>query len=338
MATVNSSAIFPSVKFISTDGSGDLDEVVAEPAVQASLTHDGLTFTAVPVGVEGNSLAVIVEEDQNASGLSFSAQGNHVTLTAESADAVSATHTYQGLTFSAVTGGTSGNSLTLEVRQGQAGVGVVGVEFSVSGSDIVMSAELALENYTQGDIEGYFASAPTLVTDLVDLSVADSGASLVNGTQVATNFTGGVNAVTIASYTQGQVETAFAGADSSVTDLMTLSIADGTANLLTTLSQTHLSGGTDAIASTLEADAKYVLIKQTDLHDLADDEVGDGRKLVWGFVHKASEVFAGLSDAPDNFSITKGTFVPIEGGTALRQNYTISAIYGINNLDLKAEA
>lgn len=339
MATVNSNAIFPSVKFISTDGSGDLQEVVAEPAVSAKKIHDGVTYTAVASGADGNDVSIEIVEDNNASGLVFSAIESAVTLTAESADAVSASLTQEGVTYSADTGGVAGNSITLEIKQGQSGAGVTGIEFSISGTDIVMSAELALENYTQGDVVTALNSAPQAVQDLINASAENSGTSLTNaGTLSATNLSGGVDAVTIASYTQGDVQTAFAGADSSVTDVISVSTENASSSLVSTLVAENLSGGTDEVASDLEADAKYVMIKQSDLHDLDDTEVGDGRKLVWGFVHKASEVFAGLSDPPENFTVTKGALQPINQNTAIRQSYTVQATYDISPLDLKAEA
>lgn len=345
MATVNSTAIFPSIRFIETDSLGDLQEVVGSHATSASKTHDGLTFTAVNSGEAGNDISIAIVEDNTATGLGFSAVGDAIVLTAESADlvpAVSASITNEGVTFTADSAGTGGNAITLEVKQGQSGAGVTGIEFSATGNAILMSAELALENYTQGDVQTYFASAPSAVTDLVDISVADSGTSLTNaGTLSATNLSGGtdeISAVTIASYTQGQVQTAFANAPTSVTDLVTLSIADGGSNLVTTLTATNLTGGAEAGSGSLDASSKYILIKQNELHDLADDETGDGRKLIWGILHQASNVFAGLSAQPTNFTIQKGSPIAIDGGSSLRQTYTVNATYALSGLDLKAES
>jgi hypothetical protein len=351
MATVNSTAIFPSIKYIATDDLGDLQEVVGSYATNASKTHDGLTFTSVESGEAGNLISIAIVEDENASGLSFDVTGEAITLIAESAPgvpevpAVAASITQEGVTYTADTAGASGNSITLEIKQGQSGAGVVGIEFSATGNAILMATELALDNYTQGDVQTAFATAPTAVTDLVDISVADSGAFLTNGgTLSPTNLSGGsdlipaVPAVTIASYTQGQVQTAFAGAGSAVTDLVTLSIADGSTNLVSTLTDTNLTGGAEAQGGSLDASSKYILIKQSELHDLADDETDDGRKLLWGIVHKASEIFAGLSDPPANFTVVKGNPVAVDNGTALRQTYTVQATYALTGLDLKGEA
>jgi len=332
MATVNSTVLFPSIKFIATDGSGDLEEVVAVPAVNASRSHDGLTFTAVTAGVVGNQLSVEIVEDATATGVEFSADGNKITLSAQTISASQDSLVHDGVTYSSVNLGDSGIVVTIRESQGADAISYddVGLELTIDLDDLVT-------NKTQGDIETLFLGAPNSVTDHVAISVADSLASLAS-TLAQEPMTGGADAVGIADYTQGQVETAFAGADSSVTDLVSLSIADGTANLVSTLSEVVLQNGADAIESTLDADAKYVMIKQSDLHDLTDSETADGRKLVWGFIHKAAEAFAGLSDAPTNLTVTKGTLAPVDGGTALRQNYTVSARYAISALDLKAEA
>lgn len=227
MATVNASTIFPSIKFISTDGLGDLQETVGTTAVAASRTIDGLSFTAVTAGADGNNI-------------------------------------------------------TIELLEGQS---VTGVVFSAVGDAITISTELGASTYTQGDVETAFASAPTEVTDLVTLSVANAGANLVG-----------------------------------------------------TFSAANLQNGADATSGELDPDSEYVMIKKSDYYDLEAGEENDGRKLIWGTVHRASEVFAGLSDPPENFTISRSNPTAIQNGTALRQTYTITAVYAVEGLDLKAEA
>lgn len=230
MATINSSAIFPSIKFISTDALGDVQEVVGSSAVSSSATIDGLTFTAVDAGVDGDNI-------------------------------------------------------TIELIEGQASNGVVGVEFSASGNAITIATENGASTYTQGDVETAFASAPAGVTDLVGLSVASSGSSLVG-----------------------------------------------------TFSATNLGGGADATEGDLEGNQEYILIKKSDLHDLTAGEEQDGRKLIWGIVNKASDVFESLTDAPENLTITRSTKSLVNNQSNLRQTYTIVATYEIGSVDLKGEA
>ena len=139
MATINSSAIFPSIKFIATNGVGDIQELVGTIAVASSFTHEGLTFSAVEAGE-------------------------------------------------------AGDLITIEIKQGQAGAGVVGVEFSVSGTDVILAKENAFGTYVQSDITTGFAGAPSAVTDLINLS-ADGVTTLTNGIPTGQqNLSGGEDA------------------------------------------------------------------------------------------------------------------------------------------------
>lgn len=230
MATINSSAIFPSIKFISTDSLGDIQEVVGTSAVASSLTIDGLTFTADVAGVDGDNI-------------------------------------------------------TIELIEGQASNGVVGVEFSASGNAITIATENGASTYTQGDVETAFGSAPASVTDLVDLSVASSGTSLTS-----------------------------------------------------TFSATNLANGADATSGDLEGNEDYILIKRTDLHDFNVGEENDGRKLLFGIVEKASDVYANLTDAPENLTLVRSAKSLINNGTLVRQTYTFTAQMVMGGLDLADEA
>ena len=229
MATINSSAIFPSIKFIETDSLGDIQEVVGTNASASSLSFQNLTFTAVDAGVDGDDI-------------------------------------------------------TIEIQQGQAGAGVVGIEVSVSESAITIRSENALGTYTEGELKTA-VDGNTDASALVSVSVTNANDLLTNGSITATN----------------------------------------------------LANGADATAGELDASAEYILIKKTDLHDLESGENDDGRKLIWGIVHQASEAFASLTDAPENFTITRGNPVSVNSGANVRQTYTIQATYSLEGLDLQAE-
>jgi len=137
MATINSSAIFPSIKFIATNGLGDIQELVGTIAVSSSFTH-------------------------------------------------------QGLTFSAVEAGEAGDLITIEIRESQSGSGVVGVEFSVTGTDVLISTENAFSTYNQTDVTTAFASAPSGVTDLISLSA--DGTTTLTSIVAQTALSGGEDA------------------------------------------------------------------------------------------------------------------------------------------------
>jgi hypothetical protein len=338
MATVNTTTIYPSAKFISTDGLGDLQETVATPATKAQLSHNGLTFKAVNAGSDGNLISLEIVGDNNATGLAFTATGNSITLTAETADAVPATEdalTHDGVTYRSAIDGDSGIQVTIRESQ---------VADAISYDDVALELTIDLDdvvtNKTQGDVETLYASAPASVTDHVVISVADALGALAT-TLTQEPLIGGtdeVPAVTIANYTQGQVSTAFGVAPAGVTTLVTLEVQDANANLSSLLGATNLSGGNELVAGSLEADADYILIKTSDIYGLSADEANDGRKVVWGLVDTATKVFEGLSDAPDNFTMSQGTLTSVANGTALRRNYSIQAFFAVENLDLKSEA
>lgn len=349
MATINTTAIFPSAKFLATDSLGDLQEVSGANATLANLTHDGLTFSAETTGVEGNLISVEIVGDNNATGLAFSLADSKITLTAETADEVPAVPevpatadslTSDGVTYTAVTAGAS-SGLDVTINESQASDAI-----SVSGSTLVIDLDDLIGNKTQGDIATLFASAPQSVTDLFNISITDS-LSALSILLTAEALTGGTDlvaevpaipAVTVANYTQGQVLTAFGGAGADITNIVDLAVANSSANLVSLLSETNLSGGSDSSSGDLEPNETYLCIKQSELHDLSADEVNDGRKLIWGIVNKASDVFASLTDAPENLTITRSNKSLVNSQSNLRQTFTIVATYQIGSVDLKGEA
>ena len=343
MATLNTTAIFPSAKFISTDSLGDLQEVLGANAVQANLTHDGLTLTAQASGEEGNLISFEIIGDNNASGLSFSLLDQKITLTAETADGVPSVPatadslTSDGVTYSAVNAGAN-SGLDVTINESQASDAI-----SVSGSTLVIDLDDVIGNKTQGDIDALFTSAPTSVTDVFNISVADSAGAL---SVVLTNeaLAGGsdevpsVPAVTIANYTQGQVNTAFQNASQEIKDLVSLAIATAGSNLVSLLAETFLASGADSSAGDLDGNETYLCIKQSDLHDLTADEINDGRKLLWGILNKASDVYDQLTDSPENLTLTRSTKSLVNSGVNMRQTFTMVATYVVGSVDLKAEA
>jgi hypothetical protein len=176
-----------------------------------------------------------------------------------------------------------------------------------------------------------------------DISVSDAlGALSILLTNEAlsggSNEVPSVPAVTIANYTQGQVLTAFGSASQDIQDLVSLSIANTNSNLVSLLAETSLANGADSSAGDLEGNETYLCIKQSDLHDLTADEINDGRKLLWGIINKASDVYDQLTDAPDNFVVSRGLKSLVQNSQDMRQTFTIQATYTIGSVDLKAEA
>lgn len=342
MADINTSTILPSVKFITTSATGELGEVNSAPATQGAITHDGLTFTLAQAGVQSPTPTLAIVEDSSATGLEFEVAGSNITLKAQtinSTPAVPATRdalTSDGITYRAENLGDTG--LTVTINESQANDAM-----TISGNAITIDLDNLVGNKSQGDIANAFALAPQNVKDAIDITITDPAGVLTSALSAEALIGGDdeipeVPATTIASYTQAQVQTAFDGfVGSDLSDLVTLSIESGSSNLASVLTQTVFNGA-DAIVADLDASSDYILFKRTDLHDLANSEQNDGRKVLWGLLHKSEAIINAQADKPTNFTIAKGNPVSVQSGTALRQTYTANATYSIDNLDLKSES
>jgi len=340
MATINTTGIFPSAKFISTNGSGDLQEVVSEVETFGSVTHDGLTFTANAGGLLSSPPSIEIVQDATATGIEFSSNGDDITMNVQTiaeVPAVPATFDevdIDGITYKAEVAGDSGISVNILESQSAD-------DMSFNLGVLTISLDTLITDKTQADIANLYALAGAGVKDNVELTFSNLTDALV--TTGSTDLVGGtdevpaVPATNIASYTQSQVQTAFNGASGHITGLISLSISDGSANLVSTLSQTDING-TNAVGGNLDIDSDYVLIKRTDLHDLEASEQNDGRKFLWGLIHKAEAQINALGEKPENFTISKGNPVSVDQGSALSQSYSVRVKYGIDALDLKAEA
>jgi hypothetical protein len=228
MATINSSAIFPSIKYLSTDADGDLDELVGDAGQASEATIDGIKYTAVTAGV-------------------------------------------------------AGDSITIELLEGQA---VTGVEVSASGNAVTIATELGASNYTLQDIADAFGLADASVTDLVGASITGVATDAISGTYTATN----------------------------------------------------LASGQEPTAPELDPNSDYIVIKRTDIKGFEQSEEQDGRKLIWGILDKASDVYESLTDSPENLTLVRSSKGVVNSGNNLRQTYTLQATYALLSVDLASEA
>ena len=332
MPAVTTSELFPSVAFIATNAKGDLQEVVGVDEQKANLVYSGLTFEAAAAGVGGNDYKVEILGDAviGAAQAAFDSALKKVTIKVPTAAAVAASVTAEGLTFTAAAAGAAGNNIRVRYRQNQSGV--TGVEVSRSGNDITIDSENAAAATTQSDIKTAFDAQS--FTDIT-IAVSNGSANMANPFTTYQSLASGADAVTIADATQGDVKTAFDAA--AITDI-TLAVADAGANLSGGLAESSLINGLDAVSSQLEGSAKYMLIKEADLYDFDEaTEATDGRKVLWGILHNASEVWAGKTAQPESLKIARSAISSTDGGTALKQTYTITTKYAIGGLDLKPE-
>lgn len=351
MATINTTGIFPNTKFISTDATGDLQEVVSSPQSTGVLSFDGLTFTAQNAGALTPAPSVELVEDVSASGVEVSVTGSAISIKVQSIASTPDTPatvdslTHDGITYKAEQAGDSNIQITIDDNSG-AGYGADSLAVTGSGTagdPYIVKFELdgAVASKTQGDIANLYAIAGSNIKDLVEITVTNVSTNLTAGLDAedligGNDIIAGTPATTVTSYTQNDIKTAY-DLVSDATSIASLSIANGSSNLTAQKASTEFNGAEEVVGNLLPS-TDYILLSRTDLHDLADSEKDDGRKFMWGLIHKAESVFSGLGSKPENFTISKGNPSSVDNGTALRQNYSISAKYAVDNLDLKSEA
>ena len=86
MPTIATTTIFPSARYITTDGLGDLQEAAPVPAVASTLTFDGLTFTAATAGAAGDGITITLNELQGGvTGVEVSVIGTDISINTENA-------------------------------------------------------------------------------------------------------------------------------------------------------------------------------------------------------------------------------------------------------------
>lgn len=331
MPDITTQELFPSVAFIGTNAKGDLQEVVGVDEASASLLHSGLTFTAATPGVNGNSLKVEIVGSNSAGAAVavFDSGTSQLNITLPTAQATAANLTIHGLTFTAATPGAAGNNIRVRFRVGQA---VTGVEVSVSGNDITIDSQNTTAATSQGDIKTAFDNASI---SIASLSVANAAAAMASNISTYESLTSGTDAIAVTDSTQGEVKTAF---DAASISEMSIAIEAAGTSLTGELSSSSLTGGLDEVTNQLEKSEKYILIKESDLYDFdGTTEATDGRKVLWGILHNASEVWAAAASQPDNLTIARSAVQSSDGGASLKQTYTITAKYAVSGLDLKPE-
>jgi hypothetical protein len=312
-------------------------------AVAASLVYStDVTFSAVTAGAAGNSLSVQVTANTgNPDQYSMTGDELHIQLQ----NAATAT-TVQD--FVDNFNNNAGSSITSIITAAVTGLGTNNLaaggiaKTSLSGGADAVNAVDGINKYTLDQIKADFdANAPIGVSSLIALSVGSNGSGNLTSTGSVT-LSGGSNSVAavlgINAYTRDEIKADFdANAPQEAKDLINVSISSGGSANLSNAGSITLSGGTETQLGELDPESAYLLIKQSDLHDLSDDERTDARKLVWGVLHKASTHWAGLASQPDNLKISKSFPAAADNGASLRQVYTVTAKYGIDALDLKSE-
>jgi hypothetical protein len=348
MAQVNSSNIFPSIRSISTDSVGDLQEITSSPEAKASRSvyaSDSVTLTARNAGIAGNDISLEVVDD---TGLN---SGNNVVVTGNKIKVCFSD------AFASATGGTKSfvnYNNAFDVSDLDDGASTV--QFSVVDNVVNASGNDEVKvSATDSDISVCLSNDATTYTnaDIHDL-LTDNTRSWYND----------INAVvTIGSLSSGgdPIETGVfdlvGGADpvgqtATKSDIVTLIngnpsasalvvASGGGASLPSIVAEINLENGNDAIFADLAPQSDYLMIKVSDIHSLLPSEVGDGRKIFWGVLESYAQYVLGLSaeSKPENLVLTRGnpTLVIDSAGTRIRQSYSIQSFYATGDFDLEDE-
>lgn len=310
MATINSSAIFPSIKLLETDSVGDVQEVSSQSATSSTATIQGIKIDSVATGVASDGVGFEILEGQSANGIS--ATNNVVSLALQFGASNYKLNEYS------INGGLGSHTFI-----GNGDFIYFIANDTLTLTDLSTSSGVSL-NFNKGD------SFECLGNDSAGRPIIE-----ISGTQYkfsSTNF----------NTTWGEridsIATIIATAGSDVTDLVAISIVGADGDNLTGTGSVTTANGQDASEGDLDPNAKYVMLKIDDIYDLQDSEFTDGRKLLWGVIETASNVFSQLTDAPENLTITRSSKSLVNNQTNLRQTYTIVATYEIGSVDLKGEA
>ena len=337
MPTLNSTQVFSSLKVVSTDASGDLQETVTVPSAKSSgqlYTTDAISLEAVNVGIGGDSISVQVQDGQGGSN-GVSVVGSAITVNfadtfAAAGNATSDSVVIAGGVFSAVTAGANSNIQISIVDSSGAGNDVVTV--NPSDNDIGIELDLDISNYTTQNIVD-------LVNNDSSASAAVSASANGNGGNAAEtgifSLVGGTDA-SPQSATKAEVVSLING-DASASALV---VASGGGGDLPSNVTVSLSNGADGTVGDLDPSSEYILIKRSDIHSMETTEVNDGRKLIWGILESFNQTIEALDASlkPVNLTIAKGNpSLNTSNGVKIQQNYTLQALYGGNELDLASE-
>ena len=215
---------------------------------KASGSIEGLNFEAASEGVAGNNTSVNILQDSSGS-IAYNVSGSTVEVTLGGdlgSNAVAANLVYStDVTFTAVTAGAAGNSLSVQVTANTGNPD----NYSLSGDEILIELQNAATATTVQDfVDNFNNNAGSSITSLITAAVTGLGTNnLAAGGINKTNLSGGANAVPavdgINKYTLDQIKADFdANAPSGAKSLVVVTVgSNGSSNLTSTGSVTFLA-------------------------------------------------------------------------------------------------
>jgi len=314
MADITASQIYPSIKYITTNTKGDLQEITGTDATTASGSLQGITLSSVATGASANGTIFQITQNKPADEILYISATNTIGLRLENSASL-----YKLNERASDTSGTP--TWTTDDKL------IIVTTGTISGSD--SGGSTATFNVTAGD-----------VFDIA--SVSSSGKPVIhenNNTAEPTLelFNSGYGS----EYGRmiESISNIIATAGTDVTDIATIAISGADSDNLTGSASVTLQGADDATDGELQGNSEYVLIARGDLHSLDSDETTDGRKLLWGLLEKYSDAYYALDSAnrPESLTLNKSNFLTQTDGHSLKQTYTVTASYDVNGLDLLAE-
>lgn len=349
MAQVNSSDVFPSIRTISTDSVGDLQEVTSVPAIQASkVVSTDITLSAVQFGASGNDISVAVVENFGGSANSIDVNGNAIevrlkdTITAASGGTPSTIDYNSAFTMTTLSNGSTNLDLVVVDNITSNTSGQDEVKFSASDNDITICLVNDISTYTNQDI--YDLLTDSTLAWYATIQGLFTVGSLSNGAVGAIEFSGtfdnGTPDVNQSATLKDIVDLINNDADASA--LVTASVAVANeGNVPVAFSATSLEDGADATVADLAPSSTYVMFNINDIYSLLDTETNDARKITWGILESYAQYILGQSseNQPENFVLTRGnpTLVIDGSGTRIRQVYSIQSFYATGAFDLEDE-
>ena len=311
MANIGLNTIFPSAKFISTDAKGDVNEVTAQSATDASASIQGIDIASVASESLGNGITFEITESNASDGIS--ASGNTITLALK--------HEATDYRLNEYSIDTSASASHLAISVGE-------FIYFTEDDDLSWRNESSntseLLNFFKGnsfEVIGKDSSSRPIVT------IAGTNYIVLAGEYKAS---WGKRIDSVSSI--------LSGAGSDVTDLVSISISGSDSDNLTGTGSVQTDGGLEAIPSDLVASSKYLLIETSDIFDLeGTEEEADGRKVFYGLLETATANMASNPNKSESLIINRGSLILVSDGK-LRRSYNITANLDILDSDLSDES
>lgn len=208
----------------------------------ASLVNQGITYTAATEGSAGNDISIELVDPGNVDdSLSISVVGNAISVSLESAAAVAATLTNQGITYTAVAAGAAGNSITITLVDPMGNNEPLAI--SVVGTDISVSLETDGGGLIVSDADAVVAA----ITADMDASALITATGTGSSPLTALSQTPLADGADHELLTSKSALVSAINADMDASALISASGSGGT--ILTALAETSLSGGSDSAFS-----------------------------------------------------------------------------------------